>query len=147
MSGLDLDGLRKAYEAATPGEWFALWRDNHNTAFEFVGIPTKGNILLGCEADTIAGVEVVKGSAVQVRAHADVRFIAAAHNAFPALLAEAERARRLEEALRRVERHRKPCANAVEMEPWEWDEVAAVLEQLSYEQGRAADAAMAKEAK
>lgn len=95
-----IERLRELERAATKAEWFALWKDgggtgypsNAATAFEFVGVPTRGSILTGCEASVVAGVEVAKGSKQQSQAHADIEFIVAARNALPAALAVIEAA-------------------------------------------------------
>ena len=81
--------LVKLLEKATPGPWYALWRDvrsRDSRAFEFVGKVISGNILTGCDAQTIVGLEVSKGSIEQARAHHDVEYIARAHELLPAIL-------------------------------------------------------------
>jgi hypothetical protein len=83
----DLDELQRLLDAATPGEWLAasahLDRDDGNWSIMVVNpiMP----VVVGCSDDTV------------YLSRADAEFIAAAHNAMPALIAEVRWRRELAE--------------------------------------------------
>lgn len=106
MTNEELNRLEELERKATKGAWAPLWRqdkDNAHAHTEFVGVPTSGNVLTGCNAIEVASRYVKKGEHKQ--ASHDMTLIASLRNAAPALIAAAReniRLRAVVEAARDV---------------------------------------------
>ena len=78
---VDWDELKRLHEAATPGEWFATDWQRPSATFTPTLVATKetaGSDLESCACDCDHAEHPIENAA----------YIAAIHNAFPAILAE-----------------------------------------------------------
>lgn len=103
---INVDELKALYEKATPGEWRADNIDDiSGPFFRYVG-----NDRVGVPGWSVAGPLSVGNGECGALTEADARFIAAAHNAFPALLNLIAEERRKREELQ--EKYDRLCALA-----------------------------------
>lgn len=88
----DLEELKRLHKAATPGEWFATDWQRPSGTFTPTLVATKeeaGSDLESCACDCDHAEHPIENAA----------WIAAIHNAFPAILARLEAAQRLRDAI------------------------------------------------